>query len=255
VNNSGAHLPYNFQVSALPWNARLISNAIDEYEGSLPKEGWPNWVLGNHDQSRIATRVGSDQAGVAAILLLTLRGTPTIYYGDEIGMKDTPVPPEEIQDPQGLNMPHLNLSRDPQRSPMQWNSKPYAGFSTSRPWLPVSDDYPRVNVEVEKKDPLSILSLYKRLIELRRKEPALSIGTYTPVPAEEDLLAFVREEEGKKFLIALNLGRKPRYFTPKNLHLKGIVVIGTHIEKQEIEVSERIMLKGDEGVVIEMRDQ
>jgi alpha-glucosidase len=256
ADNSGAHLPYNFQLITLPWNARQIqiSNAIDLYEGSLPKDGWPNWVLGNHDQSRIATRVGSDQARIGAILLLTLRGTPTIYYGDEIGMKDTPVPPEEIQDPQGLNMPGLNLSRDPQRSPMQWTNQKYAGFSTVKPWLPVSDDYPRFNVDVEKKDPLSILSLYKRLIDLRRKEPALSIGCFIPLNAEEDILSYMREHEGKKFLIALNLGRKPRYFTPKNLHLKGLIVLGTHIEKQESEIADRIMLKGDEGVVIELRD-
>jgi alpha-glucosidase len=254
LNNSGAHLPYNFQLITLPWNARQISNAIDLYEGSLPKDGWPNWVLGNHDQSRITTRIGNDQARIAAILLLTLRGTPTIYYGDEIGMKDTPVPPEEIQDPQGLNMPGLNLSRDPQRSPMQWNSNKYAGFSEAKPWLPVSDDYPRFNVEAEKRDPLSMLTLYKRLIELRKKEAALSIGSYTPVPAEDDILSFIREFEGRKFLVVLNMGRKPRYFFPKTFHLNGLIVLGTHIERHETEVSERIMLKGDEGVVILLRE-
>lgn len=252
TENSGAHLPYNFQLITMQWNARLISNAIDEYEGSLPEGGWPNWVLGNHDQSRVATRLGTSQAKIAALLLLTLRGTPTIYYGDEIGMKDTPIAPEEIKDPQGLNMPDLNLSRDPQRTPMQWNRNKNAGFSEVKPWLPVSDNYPRINVETQKNDPISILSLYKRLLELRKREPALNIGSYVPVPADGDLLSYLREHEGKKFLIVLNMGRKPRFFTPKTVKLKGKIVVGTHIEKEGQLVSERVMLKGDEGVVVEL---
>src|SRR5690606_28469623 len=95
-----------------------IAVAIDEYEGALPNEGWPNWVLGNHDQSRMATDIGKAQARVAAFLLLTLRGTPTLYYGDEIGLEDVPVPEDEVQDPQGILNPGKNLSRDAYRTPM-----------------------------------------------------------------------------------------------------------------------------------------
>ncbi len=92
VNNSEAHLPFNFLLISLPWDARQIAAAIDEYEGALPADAWPNWVIGNHDQPRITSRVGQAQAMVAAVLLLTLRGTRTLYYGDEIGMRDVPIP-------------------------------------------------------------------------------------------------------------------------------------------------------------------
>ena len=92
ANNSEAHLPFNFLLISLPWDARQIAAAIDEYEGALPADAWPNWVIGNHDQPRITSRIGRGQARVAAILLLTLRGTPTLYYGDEIGMRDVPIP-------------------------------------------------------------------------------------------------------------------------------------------------------------------
>ena len=107
----GVHMPFNFQLVTLQWNARAIAAAVDGYEGSLPSYGWPNWVIGNHDNHRVATRIGRAQARVAAMLLLTLRGTPTLYYGDEIGMHDVPVPPERVQDPFEKNVPGLGLGR------------------------------------------------------------------------------------------------------------------------------------------------
>ena len=131
----GAHLPFNFMLISLPWNAQTIATAIDEYESALPENAWPNWVIGNHDQPRITSRIGIHQSKVAAMLLLTLRGTPTMYYGDEIEMRDVPIPSTEIQDPQGKNMPGKNLSRDPGRTPMQWDNSLYAGFTDGKPWL------------------------------------------------------------------------------------------------------------------------
>ena len=125
---------------------------IEEYEGRFPAGAWPNWVLGNHDQKRVATRVGKAQARIAAMLLLTLRGTPTLYYGDELGMMDVPIPPEAVQDPWEKNEPGLGLGRDPQRTPMQWNGRPCRLYRRT-PWLPVAADYPQPNVAVEKKIP------------------------------------------------------------------------------------------------------
>ncbi|MGL4284692.1 MAG: alpha-amylase family glycosyl hydrolase, partial [Eubacterium aggregans] len=162
IDNNGAHLPFNFMMIALPWEARRIATAIDEYEGALPKEGWPNWVLGNHDQPRITSRVGLQQSKVAAMLLLTLRGTPTIYYGDELGMRDVPIPPEEVQDPQGLNMPGKNLSRDPARTPMVWDNSEGGGFTKATPWLRLGNNYKRVNVAAQKEEEGGHLQLYKR---------------------------------------------------------------------------------------------
>ena len=101
---------------------------------------WPNWVLGNHDRPRVASRVGHDQARVAAMLLLTLRGTPTLYYGDEIGMRQVAISPDQVRDPFEKNVPDIGVGRDGCRTPMQWDATRYAGFSTSAPWLPVADD-------------------------------------------------------------------------------------------------------------------
>src|SRR5207237_2295339 len=115
----GVHLPFNFALLQAPWAARSLVRLIDEYEAALPEGGWPNWVLGNHDRPRIASRVGLTQARVAAMLLLTLRGTPTIYYGDEIGMANVEVPPELVCDPLGRSFPALG--RDGARAPMRWD--------------------------------------------------------------------------------------------------------------------------------------
>src|SRR5207302_8258388 len=132
-------LVYNFQLISLPWEAPIIRNTVEEYEAALPGGAWPNWVLGNHDRHRIATRAGREQARVAQMLLLTLRGTPTCYYGDELGMQNSYVPPELLYDPQGKENPEH--SRDYERTPMQWDSTANAGFSAPdvTPWLPVAD--------------------------------------------------------------------------------------------------------------------
>ncbi|MGH8662777.1 MAG: alpha-amylase family glycosyl hydrolase, partial [Burkholderiales bacterium] len=115
----GAHLPFNFQLLSAPWDAAHLAGLLAEYERLLPEGAWPNWVLGNHDRPRIASRVGLAQARVAAMLLLTLRGTPTIYYGDELGMRNVSIPPGEVQDPFECRVPGLGLGRDPVRTPMQ----------------------------------------------------------------------------------------------------------------------------------------
>src|SRR3954470_23616577 len=122
-------MPSNMHLISTPWEPRALAALIEEYERVLPEGAWPNWVLGNHDRSRVASRVGPAQARVAAMLLFTLRGTPTLYYGDELGMHDVDIPPERVQDPFERNVPGRGLGRDPQRTPMQWNAQPHAGFS------------------------------------------------------------------------------------------------------------------------------
>jgi len=248
----GAHLPFNFQLITLPWDARTILAAIAEYEGALPAGGWPNWVLGNHDQPRIASRVGRGQARVAAMLLLTLRGTPTLYYGDEIGMHDVAIPPERIQDPQALNMPGVGRSRDTARTPMQWTAERHAGFTSGEPWLPVSVDHGRVNVEAEREDRYSMLALHRQLIELRRGEPALSVGSFAPVPAPPHVIAYVREAAGRRFLVALNLSHGPTILEPEHVEVAGEVVCATYLARQGERLARRILLEGDEGVVVRL---
>jgi alpha-glucosidase len=252
VDNQGAHLPFNFQLLALPWEASKIATAVDIYEAALPVNGWPNWVLGNHDQQRIASRVGLGQARVAAMLLLTLRGTPTIYYGEEIGMKDVPIEEDQIQDPQGLNMPGKNLSRDPARTPMPWDASAHGGFSKANPWLPLGRDYKRTNVQQQQEDPFSMISFYRRLIAIRKKEPALHIGNYRPVYSNHQLISYIREWGNDKFLVVLNLTHGVCYFTPEHINLTGTVILSTHPELEGAPFAGTFGLGGDEGILVKL---
>jgi alpha-glucosidase len=186
---------------------------------------------------------------VAAVLLLTLRGTPTHYYGDELGMRDAVIFPEDIRDPQGKN---IGISRDPSRTPMQWTPGQNAGFTRGTPWLPLGHDFEHCNVERQSGDPGSMLSLYRRLIELRKKEPALSVGSYRPVVSEGDLIAYVREaDEGNRFLVVLNLGPRPGLLSIEALG-EGQVVAATETRRESERVARRVILTGDDALVIRL---
>lgn len=248
--NSGIHLPYNFQLIVLPWRAMDIFAGINIYEASLPSFAWPNWVLGNHDKPRVTSRVGPEQAKVAALLLLTLRGTPTMYYGDEIGMEDVNVPADEARDPVAKAFPGVRLGRDPERTPMQWSAEPNGGFSTGEPWLPIAEDYEETNVEKQKQDENSLLLFYRRLLEFRRKEPALQIGRYLPAGQKRNVFAFVREHGETTLLIAVNLGRtRARLAMPRHMDVVGEVLFGTDPARVGGKISDYIELAPDEGII------
>ena len=190
---SGVHLPFNFHLITAPWNARAVAALADEYEGALPPGGWPTWVLGNHDRSRIASRVGTAQARVAAMLLLTLRGTPTIYYGDELGLTGRAHPAGQDPGPLREERPrHRPRPRPRTRPRCSGTPTPNAGFCPDgvEPWLPLADDHSTNNVETQREDPGSVLALHRALLSLRRSEPALCVGVYEPVEADGDLLAY-----------------------------------------------------------------
>ena len=245
------HLPFNFQLITAPWSAEVIGALVNQYEAALPPGGWPNWVLGNHDQHRIASRVGPRQARVAALLLLTLRGTPTLYYGDEIGMHDVEIPPELVHDPQELGAPGYGMGRDPERTPMQWDSGPGAGFTSGVPWLPLAGDYAEHNVAAELDDPASMLALYRSLIALRRATPALTHGSYAPFAAYGDLLAYLREHAGRRMLVALNLGPQPQTLDLGTLG-QGRVLLSTALDRADERVSDTLALRPDEGLIVEL---
>ena len=145
------------------------------------------------------------------MLLLTLRGTPTLYYGDEIGMTNVAIPPERVRDPLERNVPGMD-SGATRRERRWWSAAPNAGFGAAAPWLPLGADWRSVNVAAQREDERSMLALYRSLIALRRREPALALGRYRPAPAEGDVLAYLRSPRGHEpsFLVALNLGSKPQ---------------------------------------------
>ena len=234
----GVQLPFNFALVSVAWNATAIAETIADYEAALPDGAWPTWVLGNHDQPRIASRVGPRQARVAAMLLLTLRGTPTLYYGDELGLADVRVPPECVVDVAG---------RDPQRSPMPWGQGPNADFTTGTPWLPMAADARAESVAAQRLDNRSMLALHRRLLALRRNDVALREGTWMRCPAPDGVLAYDRILGRTRVRIVLNLTADP-----VRVPVAGswAVRVSTVLDRDGDAVKDALLLRGDEGVVL-----
>jgi alpha-glucosidase len=226
-----------------------VREVVERYEAALPAGGWPNWVLGNHDQPRIASRVGQPLARLAQMLLLTLRGTPTMYYGDEIGMEDVPIPPERVVDPNGIRTP--GHGRDPERTPMQWDGEVGAGFTAGEPWLPLAADAALRNVAVQREDPHSMLCLTRRLLELRRGAPALSVGDYASVAADDHhAYAYLRTHGDQRLLVALNFGGEPLRLDLSAAGAAGTVVACTYMDHAGPVDLTALTLRSYEGVVI-----
>jgi alpha-glucosidase len=250
VDLTGFHLPFNFHLLGTPWNPTAIAALIDAYEAALPLGAWPNWVLGNHDRSRVASRLGREHAPIAAMLLLTLRGTPTVYQGEELGLTDVPIPPERVQDPWEKNVPGLGLGRDPVRTPMPWDGSANAGFTTGEPWLPIGTSNAAAHVAAQAGDPVSMLSLYQSLLALRRSEPALSVGTYVPIAASDRILAYERHHADRRLLIALNFGTEPQPLEVAG-NPKGFL-LSTYLDQVQPITASSLMLRPHEGVVVEI---
>lgn len=243
--------PFNFGLIRMSWSAEVHQAYINAFDNRVGQLYWPTYVLGNHDQSRVATRIGLAQARNAALLLLTLRGIPFIYYGEELGMVDGLIPSHKIQDPFELKSPGLGLGRDPERTPMQWSSEPYAGFSTQEPWLPVHPAYTTENVatELEQKD--SFLHLYKKLIRLRRQHKALTRGEYHSVTQPNaQLFAFTRTWETEQWLTILNYSSQSQS-TDIDFH-SGIVVVDTlaQLEGQSLPRTGSLTLLANQGLLV-----
>jgi len=246
---SGVHLPANFQLITAPWEALTLATLIANYEAALPSDAWPNWVLGNHDRPRVATRRGPAQARVAAMLLLTLRGTPTLYYGDELGLTDVAIPPALVQDPRELREPGLGLGRDPVRSPMPWDGGTNAGFSTGTPWLPLNSDWPVRNVGCQTEDASSILTLYRRLLVARRTHSALSAGGMRLLDVMGNVLAYERWHGRERLIVALNLGVSPQDLILPEWASAFRPLLSTVDDRVSIG-SGALSLRVDEGVIL-----
>ena len=241
----GANLPFNFHLLKCPWSAAAVAEAICEYQHALPQGAWPNWVLGNHDQPRIASRIGKRQARVASMLLLTLPGTLTMYYGDEIGMTDVPIAPEQVQDPAEKNEPGIGQGRDPERTPMCWDRSPLAGFTTGTPWLPLSEDHSDVNVLAEREDNVSILNLYTKLIALRKEHPTLVSGKLHDIVVEQSALRY-RISGTEELEVVLNMAHEQITVATQ----RAIVLAGTHRDREGQTLAGRSTLQPAEGLLL-----
>jgi len=235
------HLVHNFVFLNLPWSAPRFRATVDEFEELAGPGAWPAWCLGNHDHPRIASRYGRGPARVAAMMLLTLRGTPFVFQGDELGLTDVEVPPERIVDVDG---------RDPVRSPIPWeppsSAGPGAGFSTGEPWLPMTPEAERLAASAQAGDCESMLSLYRALLALRRATPALREGSYKSLEAGEDVYAF---ERGGDLAVALNFAPEPRRVGATG---RGSLLLSTRPATPcgtEIDLA-TLTLEPDEGVIV-----
>jgi alpha-glucosidase len=207
------HLAFNFSFLHAPWSAEAFKRESERFQRFVGRRGWPDHVLSSHDAPRHASRYdhplyGEARARLAALMLLTLRGTPFLYQGEEIGMRNVPVPVERLQDPLARRL-HPNLSRDPSRTPLPWQAGPGAGFTSGEPWLPLGPDADVRNVAAQREDPASLLRFYRDALALRKRSPALHRGRYVPRPAPQDVFAFERSAGRQRAVVALNFGEVP----------------------------------------------
>ncbi|HEX3623170.1 MAG TPA: alpha-amylase family glycosyl hydrolase [Acidimicrobiales bacterium] len=198
------HLAFDFTPLFAPWEAGAWRERIEEAEAEIGARGaWPTWTLANHDNPRLRTRYGGPEsrARAAAVLLLTLRGAPFVYYGDELGLEDAVVPPSRVVDPGG---------RDGCRSPMPWTASADHGWpGDTEPWLPWAPDPDARNVERHSADPGSTLNLYRRVTAARRSSPALHGGTIALLDAPVGVLGYERREGEDRRTVLVNFTSSP----------------------------------------------
>lgn len=249
-DGDGANMPYNFQLTLLPWDCDEIMRAIDRYEGHLPPGAWPNWVLGNHDRPRIASRVQPHQIRGAQMLLLTLRGTPTMYYGDELGMRDVPIPPDLVQDPFEKREPGMGNGRDPQRTPMPWDAQG-GGFTRqgATPWLPMGEN-DKCSVARQQAEEDSLLNMVRELIQLRQSHDALKVGIFQALPSHAPIAAFTRQYADEILYILINFDAAPQEYPLPEGNLGCIFSTSPQCERGVI--THHVTLNGGEGIILKV---
>jgi alpha-glucosidase len=208
------HMVFNFEFTHRRWNPQAFCRSIERAESLMQGEAWPCYVLSNHDLPRHVTRYGggypAEVARVAAAVLLTQRGTPFLYYGEEIGLPDVPLRRDQILDPPGRKYWPIYRGRDANRAPLPWDDGPQGGFTSGTPWLPLRSDFPSLNVAAQRRDPRSVWSFYRDLLRLRRETPALRRGAFERASRPSNHgLAYLRSTADQQILVALNFGHTP----------------------------------------------
>jgi len=237
--------PFNFEGMSIPYGAQEFRRFIGDFQNILGSELRPFYCFSNHDKPRMASRFGPHQAKLVTLLQLTLPGIPVIYYGDELGMKNTVIPSEIVQDPLEILAPGLGLGRDPERTPMQWSDKQYAGFSPTMPWLPVADDFATINATAELDDVHSLFNMYRSLLELRRSSTLLR-GSYVEWQSSNDsIFGYIRQDSNDTLLVLLNMSSES---VECNEDVEGEIIYSTHATVESAD--EGITLLPHQGLVI-----
>ncbi len=251
------HATFDFTFLWNKWHPGSFLNSIQKWESVMSADSWPTYVLNNHDNKRSATRFHAPQDDerlkVAAAMILTLRGTPFLYAGEEIGMRDIKLKRSEIQDPVGKHYWPINVGRDGCRSPMQWNAAANAGFSGGQPWLKVHPNYLTRNVTAQEQDPRSLLNFYRKLLELRRNTPALHRGSFLALNYDpRRVLGYLRQEGSQTVLVALNFGkRKVRLALGESLrHARWELLLSNKRDATPSVESGWLALAGDEACIL-----
>lgn len=244
------HMPFNFHLMASDWEVASLRGTIEAVLWNVPVGGWTNWTLGNHDEIRLASRLPEGHHRLAALLLLTLRGTPFLYYGDELGMEQAEIGDDEVLDPWGRKV--AALSRDGARTPMQWDAGPNAGFSPKsvKPWLPLARDHEIHNVKAQLADTGSTLNMYRRLLRVRKSSVALRLGSFLTHPSSTDeVFVFRREADHETMTVALNFSRRLQSVALRRGHVR----FSTLDPERDESFSHGIELAPLEGVIVSHR--
>jgi alpha-glucosidase len=252
------HMNFYFEILHCRWKAGAFRRCIELWEKTLPEGAWPAYTFSNHDVARAISRYehGADtdkRARLLALLLLTLRGTPFIYYGEEIGMKEARLPKDKLQDPIGRKWYPLHRGRDGCRTPMQWENGPGAGFSTAEPWLPLGPEVEARNVANQVKDPHSMLNFYKQLIRLRKELPALTGGDYQSITASvpEECFCYRRQTDQQSLVVCLNFSAQTQMISLTDAERINLQV-STNPERKENTTGSEIKLEPYEGCLLKV---
>lgn len=240
------HLPLNYVLLDCSWEPDALGAEIDAYFASVMSHGWPNWVIGSHDKPRIASKIGYDKVGIAAVLLFTLPGTAILYQGDEIGMPDVEIPRDRVRDPFALRVPGFGLGRDPHRVPMRWSPGPNADFTTGEPWLPMGAIESGSTVAEQAADEMSLLHLFRRLIRFRHSA-LCPRDSFRPWRNQAGVMLFERHGRAGRHLVAANLSGGRRLL---DLKLRGTVAISTRPDREATRLDGPLELKRDEALVL-----
>lgn len=264
----GLNLAFYFKFSYMPFKARSFCDTVSLWEDILPEGAWPTYFLSNHDQPRhigryakISDKETEARAKVAATMLLTLRGTPFLYYGEEIGMMNLHINRRDLKDPVGIRYWPIPVGRDLARTPMQWDETKYAGFTKSHEtWLPIHPNHETVNVKTESSDPSSLLSFYRNLIWTRKRNSPLRRGSIKIIKnTPEGIFSYLREYRGEILLIVLNF-KKREYRLSRistddlNENVKSNVtweiILSTHRDAGEIIGNTQFKIKPYEATIL-----